>query len=79
MTIGIGRSARIVFAASIPSRRGIRTSRMARSGSWLAGERDRLLAVARLGDHLVAGALEQVAQVEADDRLVFGDQDAHGT
>ena len=43
----------------------------------LAGERDRLLAVARLGDDLVAGALEQVAQVEPDDRLVFGDQDAH--
>jgi len=43
----------------------------------LAGERHRLLAVARLGDDLVPGALEQVAQVEADDGFVFGDQDAH--
>ena len=43
----------------------------------LAGERDRLLAVVRLGDDLVAGALEQPAQVEADDRLVFGEEDAH--
>ena len=46
-------------------------------GLVLAGERDRLLAVTRLGDDLVACALEQLAQVEADDRLVFGDQDAH--
>ena len=41
-----------------------------------AGERDRLLAVARLGADLVPGALEHVAQVEADDRLVLGDEDA---
>src|SRR5215210_7242955 len=33
ITIGIGRSSRIVRAASIPSRRGILTSRTARSGS----------------------------------------------
>jgi Fe-S cluster assembly iron-binding protein IscA len=44
----------------------------------LAREGHRLLAVACLGHHLVPRALEQVAQVEADDRLVFGDQDAHG-
>ena len=36
---------------------------------------DRLDAVAGLGADLVPGALEQAAQVEADDRLVFGDQD----
>ena len=41
-----------------------------------AGERDRLLAVARLGADLEAGALEQRAEVEPDDRLVLGDQDA---
>src|SRR5262249_47738840 len=46
-------------------------------GLVLAGELDGLLAVARLGDHLVAGALEQAAQVEPDDRLVFRYQDLH--
>ena len=46
-------------------------------GLELARERDRLLAVARLAGDLVAGPLEQVAQVEPDDRLVLGDQDAH--
>jgi hypothetical protein len=34
------------------------------------------LAVLGLGADLEAGALEQLAQVEADDRLVFGYQDA---
>ena len=43
----------------------------------LAGERDGLLAVPRLGDDLVPAALQQVAQVEPDDRLVLGDQDPH--
>src|SRR5439155_18998957 len=38
---------------------------------------DRLLAVLRLGAHLEAGAFEQVAQIEPDDRLVFGDEDLH--
>ena len=38
-------------------------------------ELDRLLAVAGLGAHLEPGALEQLAQVEPDDRLVLGDQD----
>ena len=46
-------------------------------GLELARERDRLLAVARLADHLVPRPLEQPAQVEADDRLVLGDQDPH--
>src|SRR5262249_42452344 len=39
-------------------------------------ELHRLLAVLCLGAHLEAGALEQLAQVEADDRLVFGYEDA---
>jgi Fe-S cluster assembly iron-binding protein IscA len=43
----------------------------------LPRERDGLFAVARLGDDLVPGTLEQVAQVESDDGLVFCDQDAH--
>jgi hypothetical protein len=41
-----------------------------------ARELDRLLAVARLGDDLEPGALEERAQVEADDRFVFGDENA---
>jgi hypothetical protein len=40
-------------------------------------ERDRLLAVLGLGDDLEAGALEQVLEVEANDRLVFGDENPH--
>ena len=43
-----------------------------------AGQVDRLGAVARLADHLVPFFLEHLAQVHADERLVFGDQDAHG-
>jgi hypothetical protein len=39
-------------------------------------ELDRLLAVARLGADLEAGPPEQLDQVEADDRLVFGYEDA---
>jgi hypothetical protein len=66
MTMGIGRSARMVFAASIPS-------------LVVAGERDRLLAVACLRDDVVSRPLEQGTQVEPDNRLVFRDQDAHGT
>jgi len=46
-------------------------------GLVLAGEVDCLLTVAGLGDDLVPGPLQQVTQVESDDRLVFGDQDAH--
>jgi hypothetical protein len=46
-------------------------------GPLAACERHRLLAVARLGDDLEAASLEQLAQVEPDDRLVLGDQDAH--
>ena len=43
----------------------------------LARKADGLLAVARLAHDLVPGPLEQPAQVEADDRLVLGDQDPH--
>ena len=50
---------------------------MARSGCLGARELDGLLAVLRLGADLEPGALEQLAQVEADDRLVLGDQDPH--
>ena len=63
-------------AASTPSSTGIFTSRIARSGLPLAGEHDGLAAVARFED-LVPGAFEHAAQVEPDNRLVFGDQDPH--
>ena len=46
-------------------------------GIELPRERHGLLPVARLTDHLVPGALEQPAQVEADDRLVLCHEDAH--
>jgi hypothetical protein len=39
-------------------------------------EGDRFLAVARLGADLVPSALEDVTEVEADDRFVLGDEDA---
>ena len=45
----------------------------------LARKSHSFFAVARLGDDLVPRALEQVAQVEADDRLVFCNQDAHAS
>jgi len=44
----------------------------------LARERDRFFAVARLRNDLVPRPLEQVAQVEPDDRFVLCDQDTHG-
>ena len=46
-------------------------------GLLRAGELDRLLAVARLGANLEACALEQVLEIETNDRLVFGDEDPH--
>src|SRR5436309_2249803 len=42
-----------------------------------ARERDRLLAVARLGADVEAGAPEHLGEVETDDRLVLGDQNLH--
>ena len=47
-------------------------------GRVLAGEGDRLLAVASFGDDLVTRPFEQVTKVEPDDRLVLRDQDPHG-
>src|SRR5205823_5409785 len=45
-------------------------------GPRLASELDRLEPVTRLAADLEAVLLEQLAQVEADDRLVLGDQHA---
>ena len=44
-----------------------------------AGELDCLLAVAGLGADLEARPLEQVPEIETDDRLVFRDEDPHGS
>jgi hypothetical protein len=64
-------------AASIPSSRGIFTSRSATSGSGLAGQLRRPLR--RHGPRRrpsKPAALEQPAEVEANQRLVLGDEDA---
>ena len=48
-------------------------------GPVLLGQRDGLLAVARLGDDLEALLLEHLLEVQPDQRLVLGDDDAsHG-
>ena len=47
-------------------------------GLQLADELDRLVAAAGLADDLVALLLEDLLEVETDDRLVLGDHDAHG-
>ena len=45
-------------------------------GLELTDQLDRLVAAAGLADHLVALLLEGLLQVEADDGLVLGDDDA---
>ena len=61
-------------AASMPSRRGILTSMMTRSGRRLRGQVDRLLPVAGLTDDLVYLFAQHLSQVHPDERLVFGDE-----
>ena len=55
----------------------MRTSMRMMSGVELRGQAHRLGAVARLADDRQPGALEQLAEVEPDDRLVLADQHAH--
>ena len=57
---------------------GILMSRMARSGLSVADELDGLVAAAGLADDLVALFLEDLLEVEPDDRLVLGEHDADG-
>ena len=47
-------------------------------GIQLAYELDRVVAAAGLADHLVTLFLEDLLEVQTDDRLVLGDHDAHG-
>ena len=57
---------------------GILMSRIDEVGTELADQLDRLVAAAGLADHLVALLLEDLLEVEADDRLVLGDDDTRG-
>ena len=44
-------------------------------GLELGGHGDRLLAIARLADDVVAGLGQHLGEVQTDDRLILGDQD----
>ena len=61
----------------MPSRSGHLDVEDGQIGLLAPGQLDRLDPVAGLGADLEAGALEQLAQIEPDDRLVFGDEKAH--
>ena len=78
MTTGAIRAAAIRSAALMPSSTGIFTSSIDEVGPQLLGEPHGLLAVARLADDVVALLAEHLHQVEADERLVLGDDDAQG-
>ena len=62
----------------MPSRLGHLDVEDDQVGPVLLGERDRLLAVAGLADDVVALLGEHLGQVEPDQRLVLGDDDAVG-
>src|ERR671931_316927 len=65
------------LVASIPSSTGIRMSISTTSGRKRVAGRDGLLAVPCLGDHRRVGlVLEDLAQADADERLVVGEEDA---
>ena len=83
MTTGAIRSAAIRSAAEIPSSTGIFTSKMARSGLSAVTFSMAALAVGRLGDHRVALLFEHLLEIQADQRLIFRNNDtqrilAHG-
>lgn len=63
--------------ASIPSMRGIRTSRRATAGRHSIGQGDSLGAIGSLGDNLDVGLpLEDGAEAASYQRLVVGEQDS---
>ena len=72
------RSPAIWRAAERPSRPGHLDVEDREVGLELADELDRLVAAAGLADDVVALLLEELLEVEADDRLVLGDDDAGG-
>ena len=75
MTTGAIRCSTICSAAEMPSSPGILTSRMTRSGRSSSASRPPL-AVAGLADDVVALLREHLDEVEADQRLVLGDDDS---
>ena len=76
MTTGASRWQPMRWAAAIPSRRGIFTSRTTRSGRMLLRELHRPLPVAGLRDDVVPLLGEHLGEVEPDQGLVLGDEDA---
>ena len=56
----------------------MRMSTTARSGCFACDGGQQLVGVAEGGDHLVAAVSEQAGEAFAQQRLVFGDHDAHG-
>ena len=60
----------------MPSRRGILTSMITRSGLQALGQLDGLLPVAGLADDLVALLAQHLGQVQPDECLVLGDENA---
>ena len=72
------RSPAIVRAAVSPSMPGILMSRIARSGSSSRTSSIGVVAAAGLADDLVVLFFEDLLEVEADDRLVLGEDDADG-
>ena len=78
MTIlALGTTSLIAVQASMPLRRGIRTSISTMSGSSVDGQLDRLGAVAGLADDLDVGLLaEDHLQPTAEQRVVVDDEHA---
>ena len=76
MTTGAIRAAAIRSAAAMPSRTGIFTSRITRSGRSSLGQLDGLGPVAGLADDVVPLLGEHLREVHPDQRLVLGDH--HG-
>ena len=60
----------------MPSRRGILTSMITRSGVRLLGQFDGFLTVAGLADDLVALFAQHLGEVQPDERFVLGDEHA---
>ena len=76
MTTGAMRAPAMCSAAAMPSRTGILTSVITRSGRSCSRQLDRLLAVGGLADDLVALLGQHLGEVHADQGLVLGDDHA---
>ena len=65
-------------AAARPSEPGIFTSRITRSGWWVADQLDGLVPPAGLPHHVVALVQQDLLEIEPDDRFVLGDDHTPG-